>query len=111
LPIPLPPRRSSLVRLELVLPPFPLSNHPYCTSTETPTDADISPRSNPCTCAKVSNPGLYCGYCKVGGNYVVLNGYNNNNVFWCNKQGGCEDLGRRTSCVNSNGPCDGRDSG
>ncbi|KAF2027015.1 hypothetical protein EK21DRAFT_91902 [Setomelanomma holmii] len=74
-------------------------------------EADISPHSNPYKCAKVSSPGLYCGYCQVGGKYVVLDGWNDNNVFWCNKQGGCEDLGRRTSCVNGKGPCDGRDSG
>ncbi|KAH7073198.1 hypothetical protein FB567DRAFT_553824 [Paraphoma chrysanthemicola] len=74
-------------------------------------EVDLSVRSNPCKCAKVSNPGLYCGYCQVGGKFVVLDGWNDNNVFWCNKQGGCEDLGRRTSCVNGKGPCDGRDSG
>ncbi|KAF2818766.1 hypothetical protein CC86DRAFT_256140, partial [Ophiobolus disseminans] len=58
-----------------------------------------------CTCQKVDNAGLYCGYC-----WAVKTGYVNGNVYWCNKQGGCDDLGRRTSCVNRNGPCDGRDS-
>jgi hypothetical protein len=64
-----------------------------------------------CKCIKVSNPGLYCDYCQIGGKFVVTDGWTSGNVYWCNKQGGCDDLGKRNSCVNSKGPCDGRDSG
>jgi hypothetical protein len=64
-----------------------------------------------CKCIKVSNPGLYCDYCQIGGKFVVTDGWTSGNVYWCNKQGGCDDLGKRNSCVNGKGPCDGRDSG
>lgn len=62
-----------------------------------------------CTCAKVSNPGLYCGYCTQVYVYDV-DLYDN--VYWCNKSGGCENLGYATNCKNtlsSRKYCDGRD--
>ncbi|USP82350.1 hypothetical protein yc1106_09624 [Curvularia clavata] len=65
-----------------------------------------------CKCAKVSNPGLYCGYCWFSSydGYVIKSGRVDNHVYWCNKSGGCEDFGKRNSCANYAGPCDGRDS-
>ncbi|EDU49978.1 hypothetical protein PtrSN002B_000112 [Pyrenophora tritici-repentis] len=65
-----------------------------------------------CKCNKVKNAGLYCGYCYLSNidNWAVING-KDQNVYWCNKQGGCEDFGKRNSCAAYNGPCDGRDSG
>ncbi|KAH7078669.1 hypothetical protein BKA63DRAFT_387218, partial [Paraphoma chrysanthemicola] len=68
----------------------------------------ISARGKPCKCSKVKNPGLYCGWCWVDGQRAVREGYNTEDVFWCNTQGGCENLGIRTSCKNAKGPCDGR---
>ncbi|EMD65912.1 hypothetical protein COCSADRAFT_170346 [Bipolaris sorokiniana ND90Pr] len=62
-----------------------------------------------CRCIRVSNPGLYCGYCYSG--TIVTSGRINNHVYWCNTAGGCEDLGVRNSCTAKDGPCDGRDSG
>ncbi|KAF3031382.1 hypothetical protein E8E12_000406 [Didymella heteroderae] len=61
-----------------------------------------------CACKKVSNAGLYCGYCAAvtdlgsGGVY---------NAYWCNKKGGCEDLGySKTRCEKDTTIyCDGRD--
>jgi len=60
-----------------------------------------------CTCKKVSNPGLYCGSCDQVTSYT---GDKWEWVFWCNKQGGCDDIGFRKSCRDSGTPCDGRDS-
>ncbi|KAF8542430.1 hypothetical protein BDD12DRAFT_728888 [Trichophaea hybrida] len=60
-----------------------------------------------CSCQRVSNPGLYCGYCGDG----VITTVDNDHVAWCNRAGGCEDLGWRRSCAQQAGPCDGRDSG
>ncbi|KAF1842245.1 uncharacterized protein K460DRAFT_398279 [Cucurbitaria berberidis CBS 394.84] len=77
-------------------------------------DASANPEAEPevanlakraCKCTKVKNAGLYCGYCAA-----VISGWKHDNVYWCNKAGGCDDLGRRTSCVKTEGPCDGRDS-
>ncbi|XP_014559205.1 hypothetical protein COCVIDRAFT_92229 [Bipolaris victoriae FI3] len=62
-----------------------------------------------CRCIRLSNPGLYCGYCYSG--TIVTSGRINNHVYWCNTAGGCEDLGVRNSCTARAGPCDGRDSG
>ncbi|EUC42858.1 hypothetical protein COCMIDRAFT_39151 [Bipolaris oryzae ATCC 44560] len=62
-----------------------------------------------CRCVRVSNPGLYCGYCYSG--TIVTSGRINNHVYWCNTAGGCDDLGVRNSCTARDGPCDGRDSG
>jgi len=56
--------------------------------------------------------GLYCGYCYLSNinNYAVING-KDENVYWCNKEGGCDSFGKRNSCADYKGPCDGRDSG
>jgi hypothetical protein len=82
-----------------------------------------------CKCAKVKNAGefsvqeiqhntqheagLYCGYCWLSNidSYAVVSGRDNDNVYWCNKEGGCDNIGYRKSCGNRKGPCDGRDSG
>lgn len=69
--------------------------------------ANLGARADDCKCAKVSNPGLYCGYCAA-----VTGGYSGRLdwVFWCNKKGGCDSIGYRKSCARGEGPCDGRDS-
>lgn len=57
-----------------------------------------------CACQKVSNPGLYCGYCTQ-----VTSGWVGDNIYWCNKQGGCDDYGFSRNCA-ARTPriCDGR---
>ena len=64
-----------------------------------------------CTCTKVSDPGLYCGYC-----LEVTSCHNENNcyknAYECNKQGGCHSYGKSDRCKwPLVGPrmCDGRD--
>jgi hypothetical protein len=59
-----------------------------------------------CKCDKVSNEGLYCGYC------TEVHTYDEklfDNVFWCNKNGGCENLGNAAKCKTGATYCDGRD--
>lgn len=59
-----------------------------------------------CRCIRVSDPGLYCGFCRVapgtgvgpGNNWV--NDVALDNVAWCNTAGGCEDYGYSTHCAN-----------
>lgn len=61
-----------------------------------------------CACKKVSNEGLYCGYCTAVTNYGDGGVFN---VYWCNKNGGCKDLGySKTRCKEDTTIyCDGRD--
>jgi hypothetical protein len=58
-----------------------------------------------CTCSKVSNPGLYCGYCAE-----VLTGWTSSHVYECAKSGACSDYGVSSYCKGSGYYCDGRDS-
>jgi hypothetical protein len=56
-----------------------------------------------CKCKKVSNAGLYCGFCKTSGGVGPGNNYYNtvalDNVAWCNTSGGCEDYGYSSHCA------------
>lgn len=59
-----------------------------------------------CTCAKVSNPGLYCWYCAE-----VKTGWAVDHVYECAKSGKCKDYGVANNCKPGNPSyCDGRDS-
>ncbi|KAF1354230.1 hypothetical protein EJ07DRAFT_158627 [Lizonia empirigonia] len=62
-----------------------------------------------CSCKKVSNEGLYCGYCTE---VLTLGSGGLYNAYWCNKKGGCDDLGySKTYCDKSTKIyCDGRDA-
>jgi hypothetical protein len=59
-----------------------------------------------CSCKKVSNPGLYCGFCTVkagtgvGPGNAFVNTVYVDNVAWCNTAGGCEDYGYSSHCHN-----------
>ncbi|KAH7139487.1 hypothetical protein B0J11DRAFT_516910 [Dendryphion nanum] len=102
---------------------LPLTLSASTPNTNTKSDPAIIPRAaeavaepvqlekRACKCRKVKNEGLYCGYCYLTNidDEAVYEGDIWDNVYWCNKKGGCEDLGRRTSCVKRDGPCDGRD--
>jgi hypothetical protein len=73
----------------------------------------LQPRA--CTCAHVSNPGLYCGYCAPVYSCPATSGSDttyacSDHVYECSRTGACHDYGVRTSCRNGQGPCDGRDS-
>src|SRR5689334_20135967 len=62
-----------------------------------------------CACDKVKNAGLYCGYCSE---VHVYDEKLYDNVYWCNKSGGCEDLGNASNCkktLDTYKYCDGRD--
>jgi hypothetical protein len=58
-----------------------------------------------CKCKKVSNPGLYCGFCKAaagtgvgpGNNYI--NTVYIYNVAWCSTSGACDDYGYSSHCA------------
>lgn len=58
-----------------------------------------------CKCKKVSNPGLYCGFCKTAAGTGVGpgNNYFNTvyiyNVAWCSTSGACEDYGYSSHCA------------
>jgi hypothetical protein len=56
-----------------------------------------------CKCKKVSNAGLYCGFCKTTGGVGPGNEYFNtvpyDNVAWCNTSGGCDDYGYSSHCA------------
>lgn len=56
-----------------------------------------------CKCKKVSNAGLYCGFCKTSNGVGPGNDYYNtvpyDNVAWCNTSGGCEDYGYSSHCA------------
>ncbi|KAF2203653.1 hypothetical protein GQ43DRAFT_478879 [Delitschia confertaspora ATCC 74209] len=59
-----------------------------------------------CTCQKVSNPGLYCGYCEE-----VKTGWVSDHAYECAKSGTCKDYGKSSRCADDNAYyCDGRDS-
>jgi hypothetical protein len=61
-----------------------------------------------CKCKKVSNPGLYCGYCPQ----VTDNDDHPWSVFECSKSGACSRYaGSSSKCAveNPNIYCDGRD--
>ncbi|KAJ4987049.1 hypothetical protein SVAN01_07465 [Stagonosporopsis vannaccii] len=61
-----------------------------------------------CKCKKVSKEGLYCGYCAQVTDYGKDGGFFN--VYWCNKKGGCDDLGLSTTRCQKDSKlyCDGR---
>ena len=71
-----------------------------------------------CSCQKVSNPGLYCGYCEAVtscGRDEATSCYNN--AYECNKSGGCYEYGKSSRCNWSADKwppkpayCDGRDT-
>jgi hypothetical protein len=56
-----------------------------------------------CKCKKVSNPGLYCGFCKTTNGVGPGNAYFNtvplDHVAWCNTSGGCEDYEYSSHCA------------
>ena len=70
-----------------------------------PEPVNLAKRS--CKCSKVKNAGLYCGYCYLSNinNFAVISGWVDDHVYWCNTAGGCDDLGKRTSCGQEKGPC------
>ncbi|KAF1933461.1 uncharacterized protein M421DRAFT_868 [Didymella exigua CBS 183.55] len=53
-----------------------------------------------CKCRKGTKQGQYCGYC-----YEVLSPWVADNVYECNKEGGCYDYKYRKSCAKREGPC------
>ena len=61
-----------------------------------------------CVCKRVSNEGLYCGYCQAVTNLGDGGVFN---AYWCNKNGGCKDLGySKIRCKEDTQIyCDGRD--
>ncbi|KAH7391174.1 hypothetical protein DE146DRAFT_767423 [Phaeosphaeria sp. MPI-PUGE-AT-0046c] len=56
-----------------------------------------------CKCKKVSNAGLYCGFCTTSNGVGPGNGYYNtvpsDHVAWCNTSGGCDDYGYSSHCA------------
>ena len=46
-----------------------------------------------CACVKVSNPGLYCGYCPQ----VLVGSYSY--AYECNTSGGCYEYGGSSVCT------------
>jgi len=62
-----------------------------------------------CSCASGLNPGLYCGYCTSPRKAIpgCTRGECLDSVYQCNSSGGCCLYGRRTSCANRQGPCNG----
>ncbi|KAK0625911.1 hypothetical protein B0T14DRAFT_508756 [Immersiella caudata] len=62
-----------------------------------------------CSCATGLNPGLYCGYCTSPRRAIpgCTMGECLDSVYQCNSSGGCCLYGRRSSCVNRQGPCNG----
>lgn len=79
---------------------------------DAPPKEDLVARENPkaslearasCKCKKVSNAGLYCGFCTTSNGVGPGNAYYNtvpyDNVAWCNTSGGCEDYGYSSHCA------------
>ena len=67
-----------------------------------------SAAASSCSCKQVSNEGIYCGYCAA---VITLGNGGVYNAYWCNKKGGCTDMGySKTQCEKSTTIyCDGRD--
>lgn len=60
-----------------------------------------------CRCNRVSNPGLYCGYCEA-----VKSPKDHYHAYECSRTGACHDYGDTIQCNRvSTSPlyCDGRD--
>jgi hypothetical protein len=63
-----------------------------------------------CSCAKVKDPGLYCGYCYEVTSCTLKNPNKCfDKVYECSRTGSCYEYGYRGSCKRGEGPCDGRD--
>jgi hypothetical protein len=52
-----------------------------------------------CKCKKVSNAGLYCGFCPAANGLGYITTVPNENVAWCNKDGECKDFGYSSHCA------------